>query len=436
VAADATEGRFRLASSAVANALAVVGVALFLAVLPLAAVTHNLTGSSVGASLPVILPFGAVGVVVARRQPHNPVGWILLGFAVLLALGDCAGAYAAFIYRFGHSALPLGPAAVLLDLLWAPAIVLGGLVALLYPDGTLPSARWRWVLRVYLVAGACWPLCIYAVALATVTGHHIKVDTGGNLTTVAQPAGSAAWLMPAQELILPALAVLWLSFIGRQIATFRRSSDERRQQLKWLLFGITVGLSGAAVVVLVSSLDTHPSPIAQAAISLGAVVTLAFPLGIGIGILKYRLYDIDRIISRTLAYAIITSLLLGTYAGLVLLATLVLTIRTPIAVAGSTLAAVALFNPLRRRIQRMVDHRFNRSHYDADEVITAFAARLQDTVDLDTITDALLSAACQALEPEHASVWINQRGLPHERDRRLPDWRRQEVSPFTNYARK
>jgi hypothetical protein len=252
-------------------------VALFLAVLPLAAVTRNLTGSSVGASLPMVLPFGAVGLVVARRQPRNPVGWILLGFAVLLVVGDCAGAYAALIYRFGHGALPLGRAAVLLDLLWAPAIVLGGLAALLYPDGTVPSARWRWVLRAYLVVGACWPVCIYAVAIATITGRHIRVDTGGNLITVVQPAGSAAWLIPAQELLLPVVLVFWLSFVGRQVATFRRSSDEPRQQLKWLLFGAVVALAGAAVVVPVSSLDTRPSALAQAAITLGAVMTIAFP---------------------------------------------------------------------------------------------------------------------------------------------------------------
>jgi hypothetical protein len=429
VAADGTGGRFRLASPAAADALAIVGIALFVAVLPLAAVTRNLTGSSVGASLPMIVPFGAVGLVVARRQPRNPVGWILLGFAVLLAAGDCAGAYAALIYRFGHSALPFGPAAVLLDLLWAPAIVLAGLVALLYPDGTVPSARWRWVLRAYLVVGACWPLCIYAAAIATIAGHHIRVDTGGNLAAIVQPAGSAAWLMPAQELVLPVLAVFWLSFIGRQVATFRRSSEERRQQLKWLMFGTVVGFSGAVVVVMVSSLDTRPSPIAQAAITVGAVVTLAFPAGIGVGILKYRLYDIDRIISRTLAYAIMTGLLVGIYAGLVLLATLVLTIKTPVAVAAATLAVAALFNPLRRRIQRMVDRRFNRTRYDADKIVAAFAARLQDAVDPDTVRAALLGAAFQALEPEHASVWIRQHGQPGERDRRSSAWRRQEVSP-------
>ena len=428
MAADVTEGRFRLASPAIANVLAALGVALFLAVLPLAAVTRNLTGSSVGASLPMILPFGGVGLVVARRQPRNPVGWILLGFAVLLVASNCAGAYAALIYRFGHGALPLGRTAVLLDLLWAPAIVLGGLAALLYPDGTLPSARWRWVLRAYLVVGACWPACLYAVAVATITGHHIRVDSGGNLTTIAQPAGSAAWLIPAQELILPALMVFWLSFVGRQVATFRRSCDERRQQLKWLLFGTVVALFGAAVVVLVGSLDTHPSAIAQTAITLGAVVTIAFPASIGVGILKYRLYDIDRIISRTLAYAIVTGLLVGMYAGLVLLATLVLTIRTPVAVAAATLAAAALFNPLRHRVQRMVDRRFNRTRYDADKIIAAFAARLQDAIDLDTVHAALLGAAYQALEPEHASVWIRQHGLP-DPDQGSPAWRRQEVSP-------
>jgi len=166
--------------------------------------------------------------------------------------------------------------------------------------------------------------------------------------------------------------VFWLSFAGRQVATFRRSCDERRQQLKWLLFGTVVALFGAAVVVLVGSLDTHPSAIAQTAITLGAVVTIAFPASIGVGILKYRLYDIDRIISRTLACAIVTGLLVGMYAGLVLLATLVLTIRTPVAVAAATLAAAALFNPLRHRVQRMVDRRFNRTRYDAGKIIAAF----------------------------------------------------------------
>jgi hypothetical protein len=129
----------------------------------------------------------------------------------------------------------------------------------------------------------------------------------------------------------------------------------------------------------------------------------------GVAILKYRLYDIDRIISRTLAYAIVTGLLVGVYAGLVLLATQVFRVHTPVAVAASTLAAAALFNPLRRRVQRVVDRRFNRARYDADQTVAAFAARLKDAVDLDSVRDDLAGVVHQALEPAHVSVWISQR---------------------------
>jgi hypothetical protein len=144
--------------------------------------------------------------------------------------------------------------------------------------------------------------------------------------------------------------------------------------------------------------------------AVGVVVGIfiaALPVGIGMGILKYRLYDIDRIISRTLAYAIVTGLLAGVYAGLVLLATQVLEVRSPVAVTGSTLAAAALFSPLRHRIQRIVDRRFNRAKYDADTTVTAFAARLKDATDLDTIQDDLAGVVQQALEPAHVSVWIS-----------------------------
>ena len=135
----------------------------------------------------------------------------------------------------------------------------------------------------------------------------------------------------------------------------------------------------------------------------------ALPVCIGVAILRYRLYDIDRIISRTLAYAIVTGLLVGVYAGLVLLATHVLSVSTPVAVAAATLAAAALFNPLRRRVQRTVDRRFNRARYNADSIVEAFAAQLKGAVDLDTVRNDLAGAVHQALEPAHVSVWISQR---------------------------
>ena len=158
--------------------------------------------------------------------------------------------------------------------------------------------------------------------------------------------------------------------MAHQVLSWRRAGGERRQQLKWLA-------SGAAVAVFSILLG----------IGIGSVVPLvglaALPAAIGLAILKYRLYDIDRLISRTLAYAIITGLLVGVYASLVLLATQLLHVHTPVAVAASTLAVAALFNPLRLRVQHVVDRRFNRARYDADQTVAAFAARLQDAVELD-----------------------------------------------------
>jgi hypothetical protein len=193
------------------------------------------------------------------------------------------------------------------------------------------------------------------------------------------------------------IGLIGLSFAARQALSWRRATGERRQQLKWLASGAAIAVMAIPLAALLGS----PIPIAGIA---------ALPVSIGVGILKYRLYEIDRIISRTLAYALVTALLVGVYAGLVLLATHVLSFRTPVAVAASTLAAAALFNPLRRRVQKAVDRRFNRARYDADKTVAAFAARLNDAVALDSVQDDLTGVVHQALEPAHVSVWISQRG--------------------------
>jgi len=178
-----------------------------------------------------------------------------------------------------------------------------------------------------------------------------------------------------------------------------------RQQLKWLA-------SGALVSILCLFLAGSSSSSGNGPTLLGVIEGLAWigvaalPVSIGVGILKYRLYEIDRIISRTLAYAIVTGLLVGVYAGLVLLATQVLKFHGTVAVAGATLMAAALFNPVRRRVQHAVDRRFNRARYDAERMVTAFAARLQDTVDPDAVRSDLVGVVHTALEPTHLSVWL------------------------------
>jgi hypothetical protein len=393
---------------AAANVCGATVLVLVCALIPLTAAGKDGFSGVLG-SLAFVLAFGAVGLVVARAQPRNPMGWLMLALALLLALSSVGGAYADLVYRAGHRTWPLGWVAVLLDLLWSVMIVGAGAMILLYPDGRL-AGPWRWVLRVYLLIGACWPAAIYAVALAAIAGHRIQVGSGGDLTIVTSPAGSSAWLAPVQELALPVLIAFWLLFLGRQAVSYRSSSGERRAQLKWLVLGAAITLAGGAVVTLVGTLDTSESTFVQAVIQLASVVTIAFPLGMGVGILRYRLYEIDRLISRTLAYAVVTGLLVGIYAGLVLLSTQVFKLHGSVAVAASTLVVAALFNPARRRVQRQVDRRFNRARYDTDLVIGAFAARLQDAVELEAVLADLTGIVHGALEPAHVSVWVSRPG--------------------------
>ena len=195
------------------------------------------------------------------------------------------------------------------------------------------------------------------------------------------------------------MLAFWLVFAGRLVLSWRRARGDRRQQLKWLVSGVVVAMFGLFVSNVVPALDP-----AATAVGVGAVL----PTCLGVAILKYRLYDIDRIISRALAYAIVTGLLVGLYAGLVLLATRVLSFHTQVAVAASTLAAAGLFNPLRRRVQLAVDRRFNRARYDADQIVTAFAGRLKDAVDLGAVQADLAMVVQQALEPTLISVWMNE----------------------------
>jgi hypothetical protein len=197
------------------------------------------------------------------------------------------------------------------------------------------------------------------------------------------------------------IAATGLAAVASLAFRYRRAGIAERAQLKWLVY--------AAAVIVVAELAAAPikSTNLQNAISSGAIVLV--PLAIGVAVLRYRLYDIDRIISRTVAYTIVTGLLIAIYAGLVLLATEVLGIHSAVAVAAATLAAAALFNPVRRRVQHRVDRRFNRARYDADETVAAFATRLKDAVDLDTVRTDLATVVQTALEPAQVWVWTSRR---------------------------
>jgi len=385
-------GRFRLASPRTALVVGAVALLVVAAAVPLDIGSH---GISQGV---VVLPFGVVGFVVARRQSRNPIGWILLGLTLAFWLSTDGGTYAVLYYHQGHRGLPLPRVGAFLAAWWVWLLLLLPLPIALFPDGCM-SRRWRRVVWVYLAVVAVF------VALSTwqdVTGvvaRHVQVDSQGQLLSTEGGSGSSA--------VKGVGAFLFVAFcvacVVRQIVSYRRSAGEYRKQLKWLLSGGAISIIGLLLAIAIGNSNVFVLHVIGSA---GFFSVGALPLGLGVGILKYRLYEIDRLISRTVSYLILTGLLVGVFAGIVVLTTRVLPFSSPVGVAASTLAAAALFNPLRLRVQRLVDRRFNRARYDAEAIVATFTFRLREAVDLDTVRSELLQAVNGAVQPAHASVWI------------------------------
>jgi hypothetical protein len=361
------------------------------------AASHRITLGSfnTGAGLMLTLwVIAAVGLVVAWHQPGNPIGWLLLAAPMSLAVTFASDGYDA-AYRAGQHTLPvLGPAALIYAQLFFFPFVAFPLIIWLFPDGRVPPGRWTWVFWISVALTVPGFLSVLGVTIAAEAGHHVHVLSDGQLAQVENPSSPVVGGLT--QLFLVGLLGGWLAALAWQIASWRRSSGERRQQLKWLM-------SGAAVCGVFAVASFASSASLWEILIIGII---ALPVSIGIGILKYRLYDIDRIISRTLAYALVTGLLVGVYAGLVLLATQVLGFASTGAVAASTLAAAALFTPLRRRVQRIVDRRFNRARYDADAAVEAFATRLTGAVALPEVQADLATVIGRTLEPAHLAVWL------------------------------
>jgi hypothetical protein len=382
-------------------ALGLLALLSYAAAIPLTVLSGQLGDGVIAAVIGA--PCAAVGWIVTRRQPGNPIGWLFLTAATLMALTTAGGDYGYLVYRLGHH-LPLAPVGLALAAFWGEGLALFGFAVALFPDGRLPSRFWRALLWIYCAMFAILILTTCVAVGGALSAHPIRVDSTAGLAAIDHPTG---WFGTAQSLLGLGTIGLTLVFIVRQALSWRRAAGERRQQLKWLA-------SGAAVSVVCLFLATSFSTPGRATTLLGAIGSLAWfgvaalPISIGVAILKYRLYEIDRIISRTLAYAIVTGLLVGVYAGLVLLATEVLGLHSTVAVAASTLVAAALFNPVRRRVQHTVDRRFNRARYDAERMVTSFAARLQDAVDPDAVRVDLTGVVHTALEPTHVSVWLQQ----------------------------
>jgi hypothetical protein len=391
----------RLLSARLAVVLGVVAFVLNVAALVLVA-SANQTAPQLVRGI-ALLPTVAIGMLVAVRRPGNPLGWLLLGCGVVFSVAGGSVAYSVLDYRLHHGTLPLGRLAIALQPTWAAGLVLVAGALWLFPDGHLPAGRWRRVGGALFAAGLLFAALTFVPLVMAATGHSVRVDANGAPVALDHPAGIGLVWVIVENIGFFALLISWVVWLAVQVPKYRKSSGERRLQLKWLY-------SGAAVFIVCLGFGLFQSnDVTGLAAVVGAVLAAgvaALPIALGIGIMKYRLYEIDRIISRTLAYAIVTGLLVGVYVGLVLLATEVLRFSSPVAVAASTLAAAALFNPLRRRVQRIVDRRFNRAHYDAEATVAAFAGRLRGSVDLASIQAELAATVDQAFEPTHVSVWV------------------------------
>jgi hypothetical protein len=395
--------RVRLGATVAALVLGGLVLVLAVAAVPLARLAHQSVIAAT-ASTPVwaTAPGAVAGFVVAWRRPGNPLGWLFLVAVAFSMLTEDASYYAIADYRLHHGGLPLGWLALLVQPAGVLGLVLLGLAFLLFPDGRPPSPRWLWVLWAYAGSGLVWIAWTVAITVGAIIGHHAQVAASGQLFLLSGSDPAAGWWNAALTVVFLLVALCLVASLAGQVASWRRSSGERRQQLKWLAAGLAAVVAGVAI-----SIVDGTGTIGLAGYEAGLFL---FSLCVGVAVLRYRLFDIDRIISRTLAYAIVTGLLVGIYAGIVLLATRVLPFSGPVPVAVATLAAAALFNPLRRRVQTLVDRRFNRARYDADRIIAAFAARLQDAVDLDGVRADLAGSVQQALEPAHVSVWIRPAG--------------------------
>jgi hypothetical protein len=354
----------------------------------------QLTPGTIPAVL-AILSASTVGAVLASRRPRHPVGWLLLGVALSLSATAATAQYFVYGLLVRPGALPgAGLAALYQPATAFIGLALVGYVLLFTPTGALPSPRWRW-----------WA---WVMAAAQVVLLVVVTATGGPLDPRPQAHGGpfdfrgmGGVLLVANQADLAVTSLAVVVAAGSLVVRFRRATGIERQQLRW------VALAAALVVVVAAIVVGSLALGAPSAVSLAAGVCLALvPVAVGAAVLRYRLYDLDRIISRTLAYGALTVLLGGGYAVVVLGLGALLGRRSSLVVAGATLAVAAVFQPARRRVQRAVDQRFNRRRYDAARTIDAFSARLREQTDLDTLSTELLAVVDQTMQPTQVGLWL------------------------------
>ena len=411
-------------ASTLAWAIAGLSVAIFLAsgafyVLASSARTPGnwLTVGTIGDVLVFVsfLAFPLVGALIASRRPHNPIGWMCLVVGLFWMLMTLTEVYSAHgLARPGSVPFPVTIHALLYSWLWVPTVgLLGIFMILLFPDGRLPSRRWR-------------PLAWLSGAVIVVESIAVFLTPGPleGLREVQNPFGLEGqfWLLTVGWVVLPLIPLCMVASAISLVLRYRRSEGGVREQIKWLAFSASItgvvylAIMGAGVINWLISSPETPSDLGTQTwwgALLEDVMLLSFsgiPVAIGIAILKYRLYDLDILINRALVYGPLTATLALVYVGGIVLLQRLLVILTgqesTLAVVASTLLIAALFNPLRRRVQALVDRRFYRRKYDARRTLETFSATLRDEMDLEALSGELVGVVREAMQPAHVSLWL------------------------------
>jgi hypothetical protein len=343
--------------------------------------------------------FSTVGAIVASRRAENPVGWLFCLLGLAFSIGHFSSQYAIYAQLAQPDLLPAGQAlAWISSWILPPIIGLQVFSFLLFPTGRLPSRRWMWL---------AW-LTVASAVVGTISSA-FSLGANAGLGPVQNPLGIEGF-SNVYDVVLTFLTLLTVPAALSPFARLRRAGGVERQQIKWFAYAAAATVGALVLAYMIpNSIDTPPW-FEWAAYALLIATTPAIPVSIGIAILRYRLFDIDRIINRTLVYGSLTVMLGATYFGsVVVLQQMFRTVsgqQSTVAVVASTLAIAALFNPLLRRVQSFVDRRFYRRKYDAAKTLEAFSSMMRDETNLDALGNDLVSVVREAMQPAHISLWL------------------------------
>jgi hypothetical protein len=396
-----------LAWSLCAFSLALTALGLLLLALNLSYPNTHIYGPWLDNTLTAI-SYAPVGALIASRHPANLVGWLLCLFGLVISISHFGAQYAIYALLAQPDSLPAGQAMAWI-VSWLLPIITGLTVfyILLFPTGRLPSMRWRWLGWMTLA------FVLVGVLLSAFSSGALM----GILGPIRNPLGIEGFTNVYYKAVLYSMApLLSVAAASSLFVRLHRAVGVERQQIKWFVYAAAANISGTTIAYVIPGVIDTPLWFERVGFALNIVTIPAIPVAIGIAILRYRLYEIDHIINRTLVYALLTATLVALYfGGIVLLQRLFVVLtgeKSTLAVVASTLAIAALFNPLRRRIQAFIDRRFYRRKYDAAKTLEAFSSKLRDETNLDTLNADLVGVVRETMQPMLVSLWLRPDVVP------------------------